>query len=127
MDADGHSFCDTARAPLQCRMLTVHESTELRGLSCFSNDQRYNLRIEKITTHESAGVVVEYLGLHCLRHCYLTHLIEASCDPAFVQMQVGHSYASTTGLYTSVSSDFKQKTVQQMIARRITNLEDPDA
>jgi hypothetical protein len=44
-----------------------------------------------------------------------------------IQPQVGHSYASTTGLYTSVSSDFKQKTVQQMIARRITNLEDPDA
>ncbi len=30
--------------------------------------------------------------------------------------------ASTTGLYTSVSSDFRQKTVQQMIARRITTL-----
>lgn len=44
-----------------------------------------------------------------------------------IQPQVGHSYASTTGLYTSVSSDFKQKTVQQMIARRITTLEDPDA
>ena len=44
-----------------------------------------------------------------------------------MQTQVGHSYASTTGLYTSVSSDFKQKTVQQMIARRIANLEDPDA
>lgn len=44
-----------------------------------------------------------------------------------IQAQVGHSYASTTGLYTSVSSDFKQKTVQQMIARRIANLEDPNA
>jgi integrase/recombinase XerD len=59
------------------------------------------------------------LGLHCLRHSYVTHLIEAGYDPAFVQTQVGHSYASTTSLYTSVSSDFKQKTVQQMIARRI--------
>jgi len=67
------------------------------------------------------------LGLHCLRHSYVTHLIEAGYDPAFVQTQVGHSYASTTGLYTSVSSDFKQKTVQQMIARRITTLEDHDA
>ncbi|MGF4042316.1 tyrosine-type recombinase/integrase [Paenarthrobacter nitroguajacolicus] len=67
------------------------------------------------------------LGLHCLRHSYVTHLIEAGYDPAFVQTQVGHSYASTTGLYTSVSSDFKQKTVQHMIARRITTLEDPDA
>jgi integrase/recombinase XerD len=64
------------------------------------------------------------LGLHCLRHSYVTHLIEAGYDPTFVQAQVGHSYASTTSLYTSVSSDFKQKTVQQMIARRIANPEE---
>jgi site-specific recombinase XerD len=45
-----------------------------------------------------------------------------------VQTQVGHSYASTTGLYTSVSADFKQKAVQQMIARRIAQKEGkPDA
>lgn len=61
----------------------------------------------------------EGLGLHCLRHSYVTHLIEAGYDPTFVQVQVGHRYASTTGLYTSVSSDFKQKSIQQMIARRI--------
>ena len=65
-----------------------------------------------------AGLPAE-LGLHCLRHSYVTHLIEAGYDPAFVQTQVGHAYASTTGLYTSVSADFKQRAVQQMIARRI--------
>ena len=59
------------------------------------------------------------LGLHCLRHSYVTHLIEAGYDPAFVQTQLGHPHASTTGLYTSVSADFKQRTVQQMIARRL--------
>lgn len=63
------------------------------------------------------------LGLHCLRHSYVTHLIEAGYDPTFVQAQVGHSYASTTSLYTSVSADFKQRAVQQMIARRIANPE----
>jgi integrase/recombinase XerD len=57
--------------------------------------------------------------LHALRHSYVTHLIEAGYDPMFVQQQVGHSYSSTTALYTSVSSDFKQKTIQRMIARRI--------
>jgi site-specific recombinase XerD len=31
------------------------------------------------------------LGLHCLRHSYVTHLIEAGYEPAFVQTQVGHS------------------------------------
>jgi integrase len=40
-----------------------------------------------------------------------------------IQEQLGHSYASTTSLYTSVSSDFKQRVVQQMITRRL-RLED---
>lgn len=72
---------------------------------------------------DAAGLPVE-LGLHCLRHSYVTHLIEAGYDPAFVQTQVGHSYASTTSLYTSVSADFKQKTVHKMIARRIGKREE---
>lgn len=59
------------------------------------------------------------LTLHCLRHSYVTHLIEAGYDPLFVQQQVGHSYSSVTALYTSVSSDFKQKAVQRMIAKRL--------
>lgn len=67
---------------------------------------------------DAAGLPRE-LGLHCLRHSYVTHLIEAGYDPTFVQTQVGHAYASTTSLYTSVSADFKHKTIQQMIARRI--------
>lgn len=76
----------------------------------------------------SAVGLPKELGLHCLRHSYVTHLIEAGYDPAFVQTQVGHSYASTTSLYTSVSADFKQKTVQQMIAQRIAEKEGtPDA
>ncbi|MGO3764463.1 hypothetical protein [Glutamicibacter arilaitensis] len=32
----------------------------------------------------------------------MTHLIEAGYDAAFVQTQVGHAYASTTGLYTQL-------------------------
>ncbi|MBC7632280.1 site-specific integrase [Aeromicrobium sp.] len=66
----------------------------------------------------AAGIPAE-LTLHALRHSYVTHLIEAGYDPLFVQQQVGHSYSSTTALYTSVSSDFKQKVVQKMIAHRI--------
>ena len=53
------------------------------------------------------------------RHTYTTHLLEAGYDPLFVQQQLGHAYASTTSLYTSVSSDFKQRTIQEMITRRI--------
>ncbi|CAM3554397.1 tyrosine-type recombinase/integrase [Isoptericola cucumis] len=69
----------------------------------------------------------EELSLHALRHSYVTHLIEAGYDPLFVQQQVGHSYSSTTALYTSVSSDYKQKVVQRMIAQRMrTRTGEPD-
>lgn len=60
------------------------------------------------------------LGLHCLRHSYVTHLIEDGFDPLFVQQQVGHSYASTTALYTSVSSDFRTRTVRAALDRNIS-------
>lgn len=32
---------------------------------------------------------------HCLRHSYVTHLIEDGFDPLFVQQQVGHRWGST--------------------------------
>ena len=46
------------------------------------------------------------LNPHCLRHSYVTHLIEDGADPTFVQHQVGHRWGSTTGGYTGVSGDF---------------------
>jgi integrase len=49
---------------------------------------------------------------------------EAGYDPAFVQTQAGHAHASITGVYTSVGDDFKQKTIQKMIARRIARPEE---
>jgi len=64
----------------------------------------------------AAGLPAE-LTLHCLRHSYVTHLIEFGYPERFVTEQVGHSYASTTAIYTSVSNDFKTKTLQTALAR----------
>jgi site-specific recombinase XerD len=66
-----------------------------------------------------AGLPPAGLSMHSLRHAHVTHQIEAGYDAAFIQAQVGHAHASTTALYTHVSADFKHKTVQRMIARRI--------
>ena len=41
------------------------------------------------------------LTLHCLRHSYVTHLIEFGYPERFGTEQVGHSYASTTAIYTN--------------------------
>lgn len=50
----------------------------------------------------------------------MTHLIEDGYDPLFVQQQVGHSYASTTALYTSVSSDFRTRTLRRALDEQLT-------
>ena len=52
------------------------------------------------------------LDLHSLRRSYATHLIEDGWDPMFVQHQMGHEHASTTALYTCVSSDYRIRTLR---------------
>jgi integrase/recombinase XerC len=42
----------------------------------------------------------DYLSPHCLRHTYVTRLIESGYDAQFVTDQVGHSHAATTAIYT---------------------------
>ena len=66
------------------------------------------------------------LSLHCLRHSYVTHLIEFGYPERFVQEQVGHAYASTTAVYANVSNDFKNQTLRAALARvyRPENKED---
>jgi site-specific recombinase XerD len=50
-----------------------------------------------------------------LRRSYITHLIEDGWDPLFVQQQVGHEHASTTAIYTCVSSDFRTRTLRRAL------------
>ena len=55
------------------------------------------------------------LDLHSLRRSYATHLIEDGWDPKFVQDQMGHDHASTTSLYTCVSSDYRVSTLRRVL------------
>lgn len=52
---------------------------------------------------------------HCLRHSYVTHLIEDGFDPLFVQQQVGHRWGSTTALYTGVSGDYRNRVLRRAL------------
>lgn len=65
---------------------------------------------------EEAGLPDE-LHLHCLRHSYVTHMIEFGYDERFVQEQVGHAYASTTAIYAGVSGDYKNHVLAKALAR----------
>jgi site-specific recombinase XerD len=64
------------------------------------------------------------LDLHCLRHAYVTHLIEFGYPAKFVQDQVGHRHASTTAIYTGVSDEFRTRLVQASLHRRLQPLEE---
>lgn len=55
------------------------------------------------------------LDLHSLRRSYATHLIEDGYDALFVQQQMGHEHASTTAIYTCVSSDYRTRTLRHAL------------
>ena len=58
------------------------------------------------------------LDLHCLRHFYITHLIEFGYPERFAQDQAGHSYASTTAIYTGVSDEFRNRLLAAALRER---------
>nr|WP_322756769.1 tyrosine-type recombinase/integrase [Frankia sp. Cas3] len=64
-----------------------------------------------------AAGLSEELDLHSLRHSYVTHLLEFGYPPLFVQQQVGHSYASTTAIYTAVSDEFRNRLLEKSLRR----------
>lgn len=70
------------------------------------------------------------LDIHSLRRSYVTHLFEHfGFDHTFVQRQVGHEHASTTSLYTSVSSDYQtselNRVLEDMIEKAVRPKEEP--
>lgn len=72
---------------------------------------------ERFAQYRDALGLPSELGPHCLRHSFITHLIEDGFDQLFVQQQVGHTWGSTTALYTGVSGDFKNRTLRAALDR----------
>ena len=52
-----------------------------------------------------------------MRHAYVSHLVEDGVDPLFVQQQVGHSHAATTAVYTSVTTDYRNRVLRAALDR----------
>ncbi|TQN32316.1 phage integrase family protein [Haloactinospora alba] len=69
------------------------------------------------TARQLAGLPGE-LDLHALRHSYVTHLVEFDYPERFVSEQVGHSYASTTAIYTGVSDAYRNRLLERSLKER---------
>ena len=52
---------------------------------------------------DRAGIVKSG-GIHTLRHCFATHLLEAGIDLVIVQRLLGHHQVSTTSVYLHMTS-----------------------
>jgi site-specific recombinase XerD len=49
------------------------------------------------------------------RRSYVTHLLEDGIDAMFIQHQVGHEHASTSSIYSCVSSDYRTRTLRHAL------------
>lgn len=83
-------------------------------------------RVSETRLNEHFGAIraelslpADQLSFHSLRRSYVTHLIQDGFDARFVQEQVGHEHASTTSLYTSVSSDFRTRSLRRALDRAV--------
>jgi site-specific recombinase XerD len=69
----------------------------------------------QLAAYRDALGMDRHLDFHSFRRSYVTHLIEDGYDPRFVQEQAGHAHASTTSIYTCVSSDFRVRTLRRAL------------
>jgi len=71
---------------------------------------------DRFAAWRAAASLPRELSVHCLRHSYISHLIEDGADPLFVQFQAGHSWASTTAVYTTVGQDARNRMLRSALA-----------
>jgi integrase len=57
------------------------------------------------------------LTTHCLRHTYITSLLENNYPAPFVQEQVGHEDPSQLATYTTLGNDFMREQILELLGR----------
>lgn len=81
---------------------------------------------DRFAEYRDALGMDQALTPHCLRHSFVTHLIEDGADPKFVQELVGHRFASTTAVYTGVGGDFMNAMMRKVLDRALATDDEED-
>lgn len=63
-------------------------------------------------------------GIHCLRHCFATHMLEAGMDIRTLQIILGHSSLSTTAVYLHITMKHLGQTQSSFDLLDIPDLKD---
>ncbi|MGH3869556.1 MAG: tyrosine-type recombinase/integrase, partial [Pseudonocardiaceae bacterium] len=93
--------------------------TTAHSPACWPSERGLRIGLSSINTR--LATYRDELGLdpaldfHSLRRSHVTHLIEDGSDARFVQEQAGHDHASTTSIYTCVSSDYRTRTLRRAL------------
>jgi len=96
-----------------------HPALWVTERGCRMSRRRLNTAFTE--ARDFAGLPNE-LDLHCLRHSYVTHLVEFAYPEKFVQDQVGHAYGSTTAVYTGVSDEYRTRLLQRKLQQHSDDL-----
>ena len=70
-------------------------------------------KIQYIVMSNLKGLSVSSFGPHTLRHSFATHLLNNGVGISAIQSLLGHSKLSSTQIYTHVSLDKLQSTINK--------------
>lgn len=89
-----------------------------RGRAGHLTRQHFALELKKLAAR--AGIEPRRVSPHVLRHAFATHLLSGGADLRTLQTLLGHADIATTQIYTHLSDDALQRTVQERhpLARR---------
>jgi integrase/recombinase XerD len=103
-------YLETARPMLFKKSMPNSDFVFLNRRGKGMTRQNFFLRIREAA--RSAGIAIERVSPHVLRHAFATDLLEGGADLRAVQMMLGHTNLATTEIYTHVSRGRLRETVE---------------